>query len=187
MQNKRWTALVATMAVSSIVLFGGWSFYRHQMIETPLQSTIQQIDTVQQAKVVWGPKQVTIELSLEPGADVRTVVQDVKRQANREQDKRNISIKINNEHTTPELERWWSQALFPVTEAMAHRSYGDIPIQLNKLAEGSGVAVKTEMDNEYVYVTLTAEKGKGSKVLLLPLNGESMGVWPNEQSNKTMA
>ncbi|MCG7406652.1 quinolinate synthase [Paenibacillus sp. ACRRX] len=186
MKQIRWIPLLSTILISGSLLFGGWYIYRHQLMEAPLQTNIKDISHVQQAEVNWQPKQVVIKLRVSPNSDIREVVQHVYEETAKQAQQRTVDIQVINDKTSHKLEKWWSEALFPVSEAMAHQRYGDIPDKLASLAKDKGVKVQTEMDNQYVYVTVKDDEGN-SKVVLLPLQGQPMGVWPNAKSDDGVA
>ncbi|WP_028546756.1 hypothetical protein [Paenibacillus taiwanensis] len=186
MKQIRWVPLISTILISGILLFGGWYIYRHQLMEAPLETQINNISHVQQAEVNWQPKQVAIKLRVKPDSDIREIVQSVYKETSKQAEQRTIDIQVINDKTSPKLEQWWSEALFPVAEAMAHQRYGDIPNKLAGLAKHKEVNVQTEMDNQYVYVTVKDHEGN-SKVVLLPLKGQPMGVWPNAKSDDGLA
>lgn len=85
-----------------------------------------------------------------------------------------MQIEYINENSTPSIDKWWSQALFDVAQAMVHRNYSDIPKKLQELKTNQpDLEVVTEMDNQYVYIQLKDKQG--SKTMLLPLDGTAMG------------
>ncbi|MGZ9584085.1 quinolinate synthase [Paenibacillus marinisediminis] len=186
MKKLRWIPMLTATAVSVALLFGGWFLFRDQVKEAPLQSTLASLPQVAASDVQWQPKQLVITLDLEPDADLRDVVQKAYTEALKQAEERNISIVIKDDHTTDKLEDWWSRALFPVAEAMAHQEFSNIPNELDQLAKTvPGLSVKTEMDEHFVYITLKEEQG--TKMIVLPLQGERMGVWPNAEEQKIVA
>ncbi|UHA73001.1 quinolinate synthase [Paenibacillus sp. 481] len=171
---------VTIMALAGAVLFGGWHLYETKMVEQPLAEAIQEHKLAKQVQVDLQQKSVVVKLEAKPEANVRELVQAAYKEADKRAKGRSIRVEMINEQSTPRLEQIWSKAIFGVAEAMVHQKYSDIPKQLTALTQQTTVNVETEMDERFVYVTL--KDGKGIKTVLLPLQGEKMGVWPNEQA-----
>lgn len=186
MKKIRIMPILITLAVSTLVLFGGWSLFRHQVKEAPLQAAIAAIPEVSAAHLTWQSKQLLITLEVEPDSNLRAAVQEAYKMAKEQEKDAEVSIQIQDAHTTAPLEAWWSKALFSVAEAMSHQKYSDIPAKLEQQKNAlSGMNVVTEMDEHFVYVTL--KYGTGTKMIVLPLAGERMGVWPNAEVPEILA
>lgn len=68
--------------------------------------------------------------------------------------------------------------MFDVAQAMETKQYTQIPKTLQARAlDSEGLKVATEMDDKYVYISLT--DGDKSKYLMLPRTSAKMGVWTN--------
>jgi hypothetical protein len=81
------------------------------------------------------------------------------------------------------LDDWWSKALFPVAQAMENKQYTEIPKALEQASTSMNqdqFKASAEMDEHNVYISLT--DGKASKYIILPRQGQSVGVWPNENA-----
>lgn len=180
MKQIRWLPLIVTMAISAVILFGGYTFYRSQIMEKPLTSALTNIEQVEHAEVVWNPSELKINLSLKPTTEIAPVMEQVYDIAKKEANSRKLNVEIVNDASNVHIDQFWNKALFAVAEAMSHQRYGDIPIRLEELAkQDQGVQVETSMDEQNVYITL--KNGSSHKTILLPLQGSSMGVWPNEE------
>ena len=186
MKKIRIIPIFVALTVSTALLFGGWSLFRHQVKEAPLQAAINSLPQVTAADISWQAKQLMITLEVNPDSNWREAVQEAYKKAVEQTKDTSISIQIHNQHSTDSLEAWWSRALFSVAEAMSHHRYGDIPLNLEKqAAELEGMKVITEMDDHFIYLTL--KQGAGTKMIVLPLQGEQMGVWPNAEMPEILA
>lgn len=186
MKKIRIIPIFVALTVSTALLFGGWSLFRHQVKEAPLQAAINSLPQVTAADISWQAKQLMITLEVNPDSNLREAVQEAYKKAVEQTKDTSISIQIHNQHSTDSLEAWWSRALFSVAEAMSHHRYGDIPLNLEKqAAELEGMKVITEMDDHFIYLTL--KQGAGTKMIVLPLQGEQMGVWPNAEMPEILA
>lgn len=170
--------VAVSLVLSAAVLFGGWFLYDSLAMESPLTKIVQQQPGVEQSQVSMGNGTVTIELTPKPDANLREIYQSIATQGASIIGNRKVELVVHDS-STPELDQWWSTALFDVAQAMENRRYADIPAALDaKKVQLPGLAVSTEMDDQYVYVRLT--DGTHVKNVLLPRQPQRMGVWPNE-------
>ncbi|MDB5055875.1 MAG: hypothetical protein JWM44_3925 [Bacilli bacterium] len=166
--------LIAVFA-SSALLFGGWFIYHSAAMENPLNHIATGSPGVQNAQTQINSAQVTIDLKLNNTADVRDLYSKIMTQGESVIGKRDLKLKLDS-NTSPELEKWWSSALFEVAQAMETKRYADIPQGLKaKAAQLPNLTVDTEMDDINVYVRLT--DGVHSKYIILPRKPAVMGVW----------
>jgi hypothetical protein len=169
--------VVISVVVSATVLFGGWFTYNSFAMEHPLSDVINQAPGVTHSSINLGSDAVTVDLTLKPDADLREIVHKIMTDGSSIIGKRQLDIHTTN--AAPELEAWWSRALFDVAQAMETKHYAAIPTTLQDKANAiSGLKVDTQMDGNYVYVRLT--DGTNSKFIMLPRSSAKMGVWPNE-------
>lgn len=169
--------LVITVAVSGLVLFGGWFLYQNVAVQNPLVNKVKQISAVKHADAEFTRDQVRVKLELEPEASLREIVQRIQKDGKGIIGGRKLHVEVTN-GSSATLDQWWSSALFPVAEAMETKHYTQIPETLEQLSAGhSNLKASTEMDDMNVYVSLT--DGNASKFVILPRQGERMGVWPN--------
>lgn len=170
--------ILVSLVVTSAVLFGGWFAYHSVAMETPLSETIHDIEGVKNAEMNLDSDTLTLELTLERDANLYDIMQQIRKDGKAIIKDRKINVKINN-HSSPELDAWWSLMLFDVAEAMENREYSSIPESLHeKKSSLGGLVVATSMDEENVYVRLA--RGEHSKYIVLPRTAPQMGVWPNE-------
>jgi hypothetical protein len=163
--------------VSAAVLFGGWFTYNSFAMEQPLSDIINQTPGVEHSSMKLGSTDIDVNLTLKPDADLRTIVQQITKNGSTIIGKRELDIHTTN--TSPELEAWWSRALFDVAQAMETRHYAAIPTTLQeKAAAITGLHVDTQMDDKYVYVKIS--DSANSKFIMLPRNPDKLGVWANE-------
>ncbi|MEF3301751.1 hypothetical protein [Paenibacillus sp. GYB003] len=170
--------IVTSVIVSSAVLFGGWFLYDSLAMENPLSRIVQEQAGVDHSQISIGSSKVTIEITPKPDASLREIYKSITEQGGSIIGNREVELVVKDT-STPELDRWWSDALFDVAEAMESKRYAAIPMALEaKKAAFPGLQVTTEMDERYVYVHMT--DGTNHKFKLLPRTSPKMGVWPNE-------
>ncbi|MDF2935699.1 MAG: hypothetical protein K0Q90_1072, partial [Paenibacillaceae bacterium] len=118
------------------------------------------------------------QVQLDNQANIREIVHKINQKNNEVAGNRMPEIKVSS-NTSPELEEWWSTALFDVAQAMETKRYADIPAALEaKVGQLQGLTVQTEMDDSNVYVRLT--EGEHVKFVILPRSASKMGVWSND-------
>ncbi|WP_018886200.1 hypothetical protein [Paenibacillus massiliensis] len=166
-------ALAAVLSAS--VLFGGWFLYRQVAVHQPLQKIVTQYPGVTSAQVDINQSEVTLKLDLEPDTDVRGLVQAVKEDGSSVLGSKRLKLDIKD-HSDQELDKLWSQAMFPIAEAMDSKRYTDIPATINGLQQGE-IKADTNMDDANVYIRL--QNGEASKYIILPRESQKIGVWPN--------
>lgn len=169
--------VILSVIISAGVLFGGWFAYTSFAMENPLSHKISEIPGVTNSTMKLSSSQVDIELTLQPDANLRNVVEQINEQGASIIGKRSVNIAVKNQSST-QLDQWWSKALFEVAQAMETKHYADIPTTLQKYAEGvANMQVESEMDEHNVYIRLT--DGDATKFIMLPRVSQ-IGVWPNE-------
>lgn len=175
----RLVPVVVSVVISASILFGGYFAYQSYAMESPLQKTVTSISGVELVSMHLNGSQAAMELKLASGVSLRETVNQIEKDGASIIGKKQLNIKVVNE-TSEKLEQWWSSALFEVAQAMETKQYSQIPKTLQAQADASGgqLKVNTEMDNNYVYITLT--DGAMSKYVMLPRTASKLGVWPNE-------
>jgi hypothetical protein len=174
----RLVPIVISLVVSSVLLFGGWFLYDSFAMENPLGRIVQEQPGVKDSNVSIGNGSVTIELTPEPEANIREIYNSIVQDGSSIINNRKVELVIRDS-TTGELDRWWSEALFDVAQAMETSRYAAIPEALAaKKASYPGLSVDTEMDDKYVYIHMAADGHH--KYKLLPRTSNRIGVWPNE-------
>ncbi|MFM9282150.1 hypothetical protein [Paenibacillus jiagnxiensis] len=169
--------IALTVIITASVLFGGWFLYRHMAIQNPLQQVVTKYPGVSSAQIAIKQDEVVLKLVLQPDADLRGLVQQVKKEGQPIIGSRQLKLDIQD-RSSAELDKWWAQAMFPIAEAMENKKYTQIPATLESLEQkGSKVQAETEMDDQNVYIRL--KEGQASKYIILPREPETMGVWPN--------
>jgi hypothetical protein len=169
--------VVISVAVSSVVLFGGWFGYHSLAMENPLMDIVQGVPGVSNAQTSLNNDTVDVTLKLAPGASLREVYQTIETKGSSIIGKRAVNVDVVNE-SSPELDKWWSSALFDVAQAMETKQYANIPKTLEQhRSELAGLTIATEMDDKNVYVQLS--DGDKSKFVILPRVASKMGVWLN--------
>lgn len=167
--------LLITVAASSAILFGGWFFYHSMVMENPIKAVILGVQGVKQVTTDINNNQLLIDLKLSKDTDLRNLYSTISTEGASLLRNRELKLKLGSQ-SSPELEQWWSTALFEVAQAMDTKHYADIPKVLQAKAEKmKGLAVATEMDETNVYVRLT--NGEFSKYIILPRTPDQMGVF----------
>lgn len=168
--------VVLSVLVSATLLFGGYFAYRTLAMESPLQKVVSGISGVELVSMDLSGSDARMELKLAPGTNLREVYSKIQTEGRTTLGTKELKLKVVND-PSPRLEQWWSSALFEVAQAMETKQYAQIPKTLQ--AQGSdGIKASTEMDDKYVYVTLS--DGTTSKYVMLPRTPAKLGVWPNE-------
>ncbi|WP_171692338.1 hypothetical protein [Paenibacillus germinis] len=169
--------VVMSVVISAGVLFGGWFAYTSLAMENPLSDIISKVPGVTSSTMKLDNNQVDIEVSLNPDANLRNVVERIHKEGASIIGKRSVNINVKS-NPSEKLDQWWSKALFEVAQAMETKHYADIPTTLQKYAEGvPNMKVDSEMDQTNVYIRLT--DGDATKFIMLPRTSQ-IGVWPNE-------
>lgn len=167
-----------SLVVSLAVLFGGWFIYDSYAMETPLNEVVKETPGVQNAKVNITKDKVTIQFTPAADASIREIYNSILTNGQSVIGSRNVVLDVNS-NSSAALDNWWSKAMFDVAQAMETKQYGNIPVRLESLKTSfSGLVVQTEMDDQYVYVTL--KDADHAKFVVLPRQGQKIGVWPNE-------
>jgi hypothetical protein len=169
--------ILITVAVSSALLFGGWFFYHSMVVENPIKNVILGVPGVKDVTTNINNSQVSIDLKLNKDADLRNLYSTISKEGASLLQNRELKLNLESQ-SSPELDQWWSSALFEVAQAMDTKHYSDIP-QVLKARDQQipGLTVTTEMDDTNVYVRLT--DGVHSKYIILPRTPAKIGVWPN--------
>lgn len=169
--------IAATVVVSALLLFGGWYVYRQMALQSPLDAIVKQYDGVNSAHFDVNRNSITLKLDLRPDTDLGALIQHVKENGKTLIGGKTLNIDVQD-HSSTALDKWWSQALFPVAEAMENKKYTEITATLDKLNKQTpDIKATAEMDDTNVYISIT--DGKASKFVILPRTAEKLGVWNN--------
>lgn len=165
-----------TVAASVLILFGGWLLYNQVAIDAPLQKAVKQVDGIAQADTpVLDKDVVSIQLTLEPDADLKAIYDSIKEKGKDIIGNRELQLTITNSDTSQRLEKVWSSALFDIAQAMETKQYSNIPASLTQIAKlNEGVQFVTDMDDKNVYITL--KDGSASKYVVLPRESAQLEV-----------
>ncbi|AFC29939.1 hypothetical protein [Paenibacillus mucilaginosus] len=174
--------VILSVLVSSSLLFGGYFAYQSFAMENPLQKTVSGIKGVELVAMDLSGTSAAMEIKLEKGTSLREVYHQIQSQGGTALARKDLKLKVTNPGSA-RLEQWWSTALFDIAQAMETKQYAQIPATLKEKAAqadqtGGAITATTEMDENYVYITLT--DGEASKYIMLPRAAAKMGVWPNE-------
>ncbi|MFD0680873.1 MULTISPECIES: hypothetical protein [unclassified Paenibacillus] len=170
--------VIISVSISAVVLFGGWFVYQSVAMENPLKEVVESTPGVQLMHTHITNTATELELKLQAGTSLREVYSRIQNDGGSALGKRELKLKVVND-SSPKLEQWWSSALFDVAQAMETKRYAQIPKTLQERAAASdSLKVSTEMDDKFVYITLT--DGDKSKFIMMPRTASLMGVWPNE-------
>lgn len=167
--------IVVSLLVTATLLFGGWFVYRQVAMFKPIEKLVSTYEGVNNVQIDINPNEVTLNLDLEPQTNVRGLVELIHTDGSKYVKGKKLKLDVKN-HSTDELDEFWSNALFTVAEAMETRQYTQIPEELQKMSDGS-IQVDYDMDDQNVYVSLS--DGEASKFIILPRQSATMGVWPS--------
>lgn len=169
--------VVASVAVSALLLFGGWFGYKQWAVESPFEHKVNSYEGVKSVQADITPKKVDLKLDLEPGSDFGGLVRQIEKDGKKYIGSRELKLTVE-ENSSEKLDQVWEQAMFPIAQAMENKAYTEITATLDKLQQSeSGLSAKADMDDKNVYITLT--DGKASKYIILPRVPQTIGVWPN--------
>ncbi len=170
--------IVSAVLISSALLFGGWFVYQNTAVKSPIEELVHGIPGVVQSDIQLDRNTVNLTLQLAEDAELRSIYEQINKKSKSVSGNRSITIDLESQ-SSDRLDQWWSEALFPVAQAMENRQYADIPNSLEELAVGmNGLKVQTEIDAENVYVHLS--DGSDHKYIVLPRTPVELGVWNNE-------
>ncbi|WP_281887020.1 hypothetical protein [Paenibacillus sp. YYML68] len=170
--------VVLSVVISASLLFGGYFAYQSYAMENPFEKAVNGIAGVELVSSKLTSSTADVELKLEEGQSLREVYQHIEERGKQVLGTRGLKVKVVNESSS-RLDGWWSTVLFDVAEAMETKQYSDIPKTLHEHAgRESGLSASSEIDEKFVYVTLT--DGQYRKYMMLPRTPATMGVWPNE-------
>ncbi|MBC8081057.1 MAG: hypothetical protein H7X86_11975 [Gorillibacterium sp.] len=170
--------VLVALLVSSTLLFGGWFMYRSYAMESPLAGIIKHNHGIELVETDFTNNTVQINLTLTDEANIREIYQTIITEGASIVGSRDVQLNVHDQ-ASPEIEGWWSKALFNVAQAMDTRQYADIPkILEEKSVLFPSLKASTEMDNQNVYIRLS--DGKNHKFIILPRVPATIGVWPNE-------
>lgn len=170
--------VVLSVLVSASLLFGGYFAYQSYAMESPLEKVVSGIPGVELGTIKLSSDEAQLELTVAPGTSLREVYHRIQTEGRSTLGSRELKLKVVN---TPSdrLDQWWSSALFEVAQAMETKQYAQIPKTLeDRTASSVGIKASTEMDDKFVYITIT--DGKDSKYVMLPRTPAKLGVWSNE-------
>ncbi|MED4599547.1 hypothetical protein P9314_02360 [Paenibacillus validus] len=171
--------VILSVVISSTLLFGGYFAYQSYAMENPLQKIVNGIEGVELVSTHLTADKAAIDVKLAAGKSLREVYSTIQTEGKPVIGDRELQIKVQN-GSSPRLDAWWSSVLFEVAQAMETKQYAQIPktLQAHTEADPNGIRATTEMDDRYVYITLT--DGESSKYIMLPRTPAKMGVWPSE-------
>ncbi len=170
--------IISAILISSVLLFGGWFVYQNTAIKAPIEELIQGIPGIVKTDIQLDRNTVNLTLELADDAELRSIYEQINTKSKSVSGNRSVTIDLESQ-SSAQLDNWWSEALFPVAQAMENRQYADIPSSLNALAAGiNGLKVQTEIDAKNVYIHLS--DGTDHKYIVLPRTPIELGVWNNE-------
>jgi len=170
--------IAVTAVLSAALLIGGWYIFRNVTAIQPLEQIVKAVPGVTAAKPVIGNSSVTVDVSLNNTANIRTVYDSIAREGHSVIGSKKLRLTIQEQEKSPELDDVWSTILFDIAQAMETRKYAEIPIAMKKLeANHPGITAVSEMDDTNVYITLRNKETV--KHIVLPRTPDQMGVWPD--------
>jgi len=174
----RMLPIAITILASFALLFGGWQIYRHIAINAPLKKLISAVPGVQHVQTQVTNNQVILQLKLNDNANLSNVYEKITTVSTSIFGNRTLKLEVKSD-SSPELEQWWSSALFYVAQDMDTMHYAAIEKDLNHLAHSvAGLKINLAIDYENVYVRLA--KDGHSKYIILPRAANTIAVLSNE-------
>ena len=146
-------------------------------LQSPLDKLVKQYNGVSSAHSNINHSTVTLTLDLKPGTDLGALVQHVQDAGKSLIGSRSLQLNVTD-HSNAALDKWWSEALFPISEAMENKKYTEIMNTLNQYKSSlPGLVADAEIDDNNVYISLS--DGNNSKFIVLPRQAHKLGVWNN--------
>ncbi|MNW32675.1 hypothetical protein D3C74_96210 [compost metagenome] len=166
--------IVVSVAVSALLLFGGWYAYRQWAVESPFEKMVESYNGVHQVQLDINQTQVIAKLELTTGSNLGELVRQMEKDGKQWIGDRELKVEVKD--SAPEtLNDLWEEALFPVAQAMENKQYTEITTTLDQLqTKNNSVTASADMDENNVYITLT--DAQGSKYIILPRAPQKMGV-----------
>ncbi|UVI32435.1 hypothetical protein [Paenibacillus spongiae] len=169
---------IITAIISAVLLIGGWYMYRNFAAVQPLEHIVQSVPGVEKAKPVIDRDSVTMELTLNNEANIRSIYDQIVREGASVIGSKQLRLDIQGAKDDSSLNDVWASVLFDVAQAMETRKYTEIPAAMKQIeTQYKGVQAVSEMDDVNVYITL--KNGADTKYVVLPRTPDKLGVWPN--------
>lgn len=170
----RLVPVIISIAVTTVLLFGGYFTYKSAAMQNPLESIVTNIDGVELSEIKLSNTEAAIEVTLSQETSLREVYQTIKEEGASVLGDRKLNLKAVSK-SSPELDKWWSSVLFDIAQAMETKQYSAIPDALNAGSNETGIKAVTEMDNTNVYITLRSNEAV--KHIILPRQPAMLEVW----------
>ncbi|MNI32833.1 hypothetical protein D3C76_182930 [compost metagenome] len=166
--------IVASVAVSALLMFGGWYAYQQWGVESPFEKAVEKYDGVQQIQLDMTKTQVVAKLDLASGSNLGDIIRQMEEEGKKWIGDRELKVEVTDQ-SPQSLNDVWEEALFPVAQAMENKQYTEITATLDELQQKNDLlAAKADMDENNVYITLT--DAQGSKFIILPRAPQKLGV-----------
>jgi hypothetical protein len=175
--NLKILPITITAALTAAILFGGWFAYRFYGVVQPLDHVATSIAGVESAQIETSSGIVKVKVKLAPDANLGDVYRKIKSDGSSQIGGNQLELAAAGKESAL-LNKAWSYALFDVAQAMENRKYSEIRNTMAKLPEHfPGVTVKTDMDENNVYISI--REGDAAKFEVLPRQPATLGAWPN--------
>ncbi|QHT60576.1 hypothetical protein GXP70_11935 [Paenibacillus lycopersici] len=170
--------IMLTAVITAGLLVGGWFMYRNVADLKPLDRIATSTPGVVEAKPVIGRSTVTVDLTLNRDANLRSIYDTIATKGDDIIGKKELKLNIAKSGSSDKLDDVWSSMLFEIAQAMDHRSYAAIPAAMKQTeSKYPGIQAMSEMDDSNVYITLKDDQAV--KYIVLPRVSNTIGVWPN--------
>jgi hypothetical protein len=166
-----------TVFISSALLFGGWYTYHSFMLEDPILREISKLDAVSDISLQVKQKTANVQITLKQGTSLQKSYHHISKIIHAKLKNHDVSIEFED-NSNEKLDAWWSLALFDVAQAMDTKNYTKIPQRLGEMADAQQIDVRTELDNNNLYISLN--DGSYQKYIILARDPKMMEVWNHE-------
>ncbi|QQE76769.1 hypothetical protein [Alicyclobacillus sp. SO9] len=158
MSRIRVVPIILVAIVALAILFGGFQFYQHYNVVSPVQTDLQKVSGVKSVQIVTGSP-TSVDIKLNKVSDLQSTYKEISKKASNEL---NSSVKIHiSDNASPALQKEYEN-IFPVlSEGIAKGNYTEMIAQVTKTAASHGIQTKVTMDAQDVFVQMT----KGSHYL----------------------
>jgi len=171
MINLKWPNIIIVFLLSLVLLFGGYFLYQKVNIQSPIESTISEIDGVQLNNIDISRSQISVNVTFNNPKNFKKAYLDIEDKLNSfVNDKKNMKIDIDNDLSeTSLLNKSWDESYFSIAQAIEKNEYQLIPQTIQAL-KGKLKLTKaiSMMDEKQVYIEL--QKGKDAMYVVLPTN-----------------
>jgi hypothetical protein len=173
--SKRWPVAFGALAVTLVVLFGGYTAYQWTQVDRPLEETVARTPHVSIKEKTVSPDRILLRLETEPDFSFAEDYPPLREQMSAIAGERELVIEVMD-HPDETLTQAWNEMAFGVKEGLSHQRYAAIPEAVKK-ATPPGVKSQVTMDETHLYVEM--KRGDARLYKMLPLDTSTKEVSEN--------